>query len=171
MLIRGPVEAPDRANDRTAAGQRFGIYACGLGIPGCPIRMSPGYFSRPSSSIGTNSRTGEKWKGARTLHKPPGYRILDAESLRNLIAALPLREQLGGKPDSWTIEEVGDGNLNLVFLIRGAEGGFAAKQALPYVRLVGESWPLPLSRAHYERAALSRQAELAPGLVPAIHHL
>ena len=104
------------------------------------------------------------------MHKPPGYRILDAESLRNLIAALPLSKQLGGKPDSWTIEEVGDGNLNLVFLIRGAEGGFAAKQALPYVRLVGESWPLPLSRAHYERAALSRQAELAPGLVPAIHH-
>ena len=44
------------------------------------------------------------------------------------------------------------------------------KQALPYVRLVGESWPLPLSRAHYEYLALTRQAQLAPGLVPALLH-
>jgi 5-methylthioribose kinase len=36
--------------------------------------------------------------------------------------------------------------------------------------LVGESWPLPLSRAHYEYLALTRQAQLAPGLVPAVLH-
>ncbi len=44
------------------------------------------------------------------------------------------------------------------------------KQALPYVRLVGESWPLPLSRSHYEYLALMHQARLAPGLVPAVLH-
>jgi 5-methylthioribose kinase len=38
------------------------------------------------------------------------------------------------------------------------------------VRLVGESWPLPLSRAHYEHLALTHQARLAPGLVPAVLH-
>jgi 5-methylthioribose kinase len=38
------------------------------------------------------------------------------------------------------------------------------------VRLVGESWPLPLSRSHYEHLALTHQARLAPGLVPAILH-
>lgn len=77
---------------------------------------------------------------------------------------------LGGEPSSWAIIEVGDGNLNLVFIVKGARGGIAVKQALPYVRLVGESWPLPLSRAHYEYLALTRQAELAPGLVPAVLH-
>ena len=46
----------------------------------------------------------------------------------------------------------------------------AVKQALPYVRLVGESWPLPLSRSHYEHLALTHQARLAPGLVPKILH-
>ncbi|MDU2928326.1 S-methyl-5-thioribose kinase, partial [Bradyrhizobium sp.] len=69
-----------------------------------------------------------------------------------------------------SITEVGDGNLNLVFIVKGTSGGLAVKQALPYVRLVGESWPLPLSRAHFEHLALTHQGRLAPGLVPAIIH-
>ncbi|WP_439367190.1 S-methyl-5-thioribose kinase [Bradyrhizobium sp. DASA03005] len=99
------------------------------------------------------------------------YRILHEADLRAYLAGLPdLKELLGGEPASWAITEVGDGNLNLVFIVKGARGGIAVKQALPYVRLVGESWPLPLSRAHYEYLALSRQAQLAPGLVPAVLH-
>ncbi|MHC2618938.1 5-methylthioribose kinase [Bradyrhizobium huanghuaihaiense] len=99
------------------------------------------------------------------------YRILHEAALRDYLAGLPdLKAVLGGDPASWKITEVGDGNLNLVFIVKGAHGGIAVKQALPYVRLVGESWPLPLSRAHYEYLALSRQAELAPGLVPALLH-
>src|SRR5437660_1322949 len=99
------------------------------------------------------------------------YRILYEADLRDYLAGLPaVAARLGGDPDSWSISEVGDGNLNLVFIVKGASGGVAVKQALPYVRLVGESWPLPLSRAHYEYLALSRQAQLAPGLVPALLH-
>ncbi|MDF0516429.1 S-methyl-5-thioribose kinase [Bradyrhizobium yuanmingense] len=99
------------------------------------------------------------------------YRILHEADLRAYLAGLPdLKGLLGGEPASWAITEVGDGNLNLVFIVKGARGGVAVKQALPYVRLVGESWPLPLSRAHYEYLALSRQAQLAPGLVPAVLH-
>ncbi len=91
--------------------------------------------------------------------------------MRDYLAGLPdIAALLGGAPAAWAITEVGDGNLNLVFIVKGARGGIAVKQALPYVRLVGESWPLPLSRAHYEYLALSRQAQLAPGLVPALLH-
>ncbi|RTE92385.1 S-methyl-5-thioribose kinase [Bradyrhizobium sp. LVM 105] len=100
-----------------------------------------------------------------------GYRILHEADLRDYIAEIfDVAARLGGEPASWTITEVGDGNLNLVFIVKGARGGVAVKQALPYVRLVGESWPLPLSRAHYEYLALSKQAQLAPGLVPALLH-
>lgn len=99
------------------------------------------------------------------------YRILHEAALRDYLAGVPdLVALLGAEPVSWSITEVGDGNLNLVFIVKGDRGGVAVKQALPYVRLVGESWPLPLSRAHYEFLALSRQAELAPGLVPALLH-
>jgi len=99
------------------------------------------------------------------------YRILHEAALRDYLAGIPdLNALLGGDPAAWPITEVGDGNLNLVFIVKGARGGVAVKQALPYVRLVGESWPLPLSRAHYEFLALSKQAQLAPGLVPALLH-
>jgi 5-methylthioribose kinase len=100
-----------------------------------------------------------------------GYRILHEADLRDYLAGVPdLKALLGGEAASWSITEVGDGNLNLVFIVKGGRSGVAVKQALPYVRLVGESWPLPLSRAHYEYLALSRQAQLAPGLVPALLH-
>ena len=98
------------------------------------------------------------------------YRILHEADLRDYLAGLPDLEALLGDPAGWEITEVGDGNLNLVFIVKGRRGGVAVKQALPYVRLVGESWPLPLSRAHYEYLALAKQAELAPRLVPALLH-
>ena len=99
------------------------------------------------------------------------YRILHEADLRDYLAGLPaVAARLGGAPASWSISEVGDGNLNLVFIVKGDAGGIAVKQALPYVRLVGESWPLPLSRSHYEYLALTHQARLAPGLVPAVLH-
>src|SRR6202795_5067591 len=107
----------------------------------------------------------------RPLDASDQYRILRDTDLRDYLARLPVvATKLGGWPTDWSISEVGDGNLNLVFIVRGADSGMAVKQALPYVRLVGESWPLPLSRSHYEHQALTLQARLAPGLVPAVLH-
>jgi len=99
------------------------------------------------------------------------YRILRDADLREYLAQLPdVAARLGGSPTDWSISEIGDGNLNLVFIVKGTNSGLAVKQALPYVRLVGESWPLPLSRSHYEYRALVHQARLAPGLVPTVLH-
>jgi 5-methylthioribose kinase len=99
------------------------------------------------------------------------YRILRDADLRDYLAQVPaVALRLGGSAADWSIDEVGDGNLNLVFIVKGTSSGIAVKQALPYVRLVGESWPLPLSRSHYEHMALVHQAGLAPGLVPAVLH-
>ncbi|MEP1444077.1 MAG: S-methyl-5-thioribose kinase [Hyphomicrobiales bacterium] len=75
---------------------------------------------------------------------------------------------LGGSAESWSAEEVGDGNLNLVFIVKNGDKSVIAKQALPYVRLVGESWPLPLSRAYFEYQALKREADVASQFVPEI---
>jgi 5-methylthioribose kinase len=103
--------------------------------------------------------------------RPDEYRVLHDADLRAYLAQVPdVVARLGGKPQAWSISEVGDGNLNLVFIVKGTTGGVAVKQALPYVRLVGESWPLPLSRSYYEYLALVHQARLAPGLVPAVLH-
>ncbi len=107
----------------------------------------------------------------RDMKTPEGYQAHSAETLRGYLANVaPVARHLGGEPADWRIEEVGDGNLNLVFKVRNGEAGVAVKQALPYVRLVGESWPLPLSRAHYEHMALRLEAKYAPGLVPKVIH-
>ncbi|CAG7650968.1 Methylthioribose kinase [Paenibacillus solanacearum] len=67
--------------------------------------------------------------------------------------------------------EIGDGNLNLVFHISEPATGksIILKQALPYAKVVGESWPLTLDRARIESEALIIQESLCPELVPHVH--
>jgi len=79
-------------------------------------------------------------------------------------------DRLGGDIADWSAQEVGDGNLNLVFILKSPTSSVIVKQALPYVRLVGDSWPLPLKRAFFEYHALTRQARRDPGMVPEIYH-
>ena len=99
-----------------------------------------------------------------------GYLALTPDTLALRLGHLPvMRDQLGD-PTTWTIKEVGDGNLNLVFIVTGTAGAVIVKQALPYVRLVGESWPLPLKRSFFEFHALKRHAQRDPGRVPDIYH-
>ncbi len=99
------------------------------------------------------------------------YAALTDQTIRGFLASVPVASGiLGGDPSSWTVREVGDGNLNLVFIVKGPAGGVCVKQALPYVRLVGESWPLPLDRAYFEHEALRAQTAVVPHLVPKIHH-
>jgi len=70
-----------------------------------------------------------------------------------------------------TIEEVGDGNLNLVFIVKDVNGqGVVLKQALPYVRLVGPEWPMTPDRARLEAEAMEAHSTLAPSAVPVLHH-
>ncbi|WP_077617383.1 S-methyl-5-thioribose kinase [Bacillus sinesaloumensis] len=69
-------------------------------------------------------------------------------------------------------EEIGDGNLNLVFHITDVknEHGIIIKQALPYAKVVGESWPLSLKRATIEANALLSTADYVPSLVPKVYY-
>jgi 5-methylthioribose kinase len=103
---------------------------------------------------------------SQAAYKPLSVDTLP-ERLENVEA---IRERLDSHPRGWRVREVGDGNLNLVFIVETARGGLVVKQALPYVRLVGESWPLPLKRSFFEYHALTRQAQRDPGRVPAIYH-
>ncbi|MEK0083271.1 S-methyl-5-thioribose kinase [Benzoatithermus flavus] len=105
------------------------------------------------------------------LSIPEGYRALDDRTLAAYLAGLPaIRRRLGGDPESWRVSEVGDGNLNLVFIVEGPDGDICVKQALPYVRLVGESWPLDLKRAWFEHQAAVIQSRHAPRQIPEVLH-
>ncbi|MDG3578178.1 S-methyl-5-thioribose kinase [Rhizobium sp. YJ-22] len=98
--------------------------------------------------------------------------VFEALGIETLPARLggnaALQARIGADSSRWSVREVGDGNLNLVFIVTGETGSAIVKQALPYVRLVGESWPLPLKRSFFEYHALKRQAARDPGMVPEI---
>lgn len=97
------------------------------------------------------------------------YEILTPATVPSYIDAT---ESLAGIVDTSTLEvsEVGDGNLNLVFVCRdGAGNGICLKQSLPYVRLVGEAWPLTPERVIAEARALSIAASLTPHLAPVFY--
>jgi len=106
-----------------------------------------------------------------SLETPPGYRPLDEQSLPAWLAGLPeAASRLGGGPAEWKVAEVGDGNLNLVFLVEGPAAGVCVKQALPYVRLVGEGWPMTLKRAFFEHEYMRIQGPHVGRLIPEVYH-
>jgi 5-methylthioribose kinase len=99
------------------------------------------------------------------------YPILDPESVRGYAAAIDaVRERLDGPPEKWRIQEVGDGNLNLVFIVEGAGGSVCIKQALPYVRAAGPSWPMTPERAFFEYSYYEAVAPHVGRLIPDILH-
>lgn len=101
---------------------------------------------------------------------PPTYRMLDSESLRGLVGALEdVRALLGGRSEEWQVREVGDGNLNLVFIVEGPQGSVCVKQALPYVRAAGPSWPMSPERAFFENSYYSAIASHVGKLIPKIY--
>lgn len=76
--------------------------------------------------------------------------------------------EIGGGPDAWTVDEIGDGNVNMIFRLAGPRGQVLIKQAVPYLRCVGESWPLSLRRNFFERKAMEAHATFAPHYLPRV---
>lgn len=71
--------------------------------------------------------------------------------------------ELFGEHSKLTAAEFGDGNLNLVFRVVNDKGtSLIVKQALPYARCVGESWPLSTDRARIEAQVLQLHGRFCP---------
>lgn len=107
---------------------------------------------------------------------PSGYSRLNEEKIADYLAS---NSKLANflkinhlNKSELKITEVGDGNLNYVYIIEGPSGDFlVVKQALPYIRCVGESWPLTLRRAYFEYSALTEELKLTKGkFVPEVYH-
>jgi 5-methylthioribose kinase len=103
-------------------------------------------------------------------HPNDAYVILTASDVpAHLAARAPLAARLGGQQADWRVRDVADGNLNSVFLIDGPAGGLCLKQALPYVRVAGESWPMDVNRAFFEASYARRLAPFIGRLAPEIY--
>ena len=74
------------------------------------------------------------------------------------------------EPDTeFRIEEIGDGNLNMVYRVSDAlrpERSLVLKHAPPYIKILGPEYPLSIERLTYESRALDIYNRLASGTVP-----
>lgn len=99
------------------------------------------------------------------------FKPLNEHTLIEFIRTIPtLSSKLNNSFSDISIKEIGDGNLNLVFIVSNSTGSFIIKQALPYVRLVGESWKMTKERAYFESLALKEKGKLCPEHVPEVYH-
>ena len=74
---------------------------------------------------------------------PSGYKPLTCDTLPGYLSSrLTPSCEPGGLPEEWKVSEVGDGNLNMVFIVEGTHKTIIVKQALPWLRAGGEGWPL-----------------------------
>lgn len=101
------------------------------------------------------------------------FEALNASELTAYLQGIPAVYALLGEPAELDIAEVGDGNLNYVYFAsnaRAAEKSVVVKQAPPFLRLVGKTWPLGRERMEREVAALRRFGSLCPQHVPTVYH-
>ncbi|TKY50986.1 Methylthioribose kinase [Spatholobus suberectus] len=99
------------------------------------------------------------------------FRQLDEKTLIEYIKSVPsLSSKLANNLDDLSVKEVGDGNLNFVYIVSNPAGSLVIKQALPYVRCIGESWPMTKERAYFESLALKEEFRLSPEHVPEVYH-
>ncbi len=99
------------------------------------------------------------------------YEVLNINSVIEYAAGTPQISAILGNGD-YTAKEVGDGNLNLVFIVDNPLKGASVviKQALPYLRCVGESFPLGEQRMLFEIRSMLFYERSVPALVPQIYH-
>ena len=97
---------------------------------------------------------------------PHEYTFLDQDNIAEyLLSREDTRSRIDGHRLA-SIREIGDGNLNLVFHVLDEDGrGIILKQALPYVRMVGDGWPMTPERAAREAESLQAHHALIPDLV------
>ena len=98
------------------------------------------------------------------------YYIHDTNTIKEYLSELDVVKKYIGSKDTWEVQEIGDGNLNLVFIVRGDKGAVIVKQALPYVRKAGEGWPIDKIRAWFEYKALTIEREHVGDLVPEVYY-
>lgn len=100
------------------------------------------------------------------------YRALDDTSVLTYVREVEALGPFCGADANLCAKEVGDGNLNQVFIITNRTTGKSVilKQALPYLRVAGDNWPLTRERMKFETGALLFYGDVVADLVPEVLH-
>lgn len=87
----------------------------------------------------------------------------------DVIAFARQHSQLFSDQDQLQVEEIGDGNINFVYRVFSDSNSLIVKQALPYIRVIGEGWPLSQDRIRIEFEALKLAARHCESYVPEVY--
>ncbi len=100
------------------------------------------------------------------------YKELDVNSVLDFIIDIPsIKEYFGDA--SLNVAEIGDGNLNYVYIVRSdddANKALIVKQAVEYLRCVGEEYALSRERMSFEIRAMKKAYAILPKHIPKIYY-
>lgn len=100
------------------------------------------------------------------------YKVLDKKTVIDYLLEIPEIKDFF-KSDNIQAQEIGDGNLNFVYLVSlvdNKDKAMIVKQAVPYLRCVGEEFPLSRDRMTYEIRALKKFYKIFPSFIPIVYH-
>ena len=99
------------------------------------------------------------------------YKILTIDTVKEYILNLKEISEYLQNGDI-EIDEIGDGNLNFVYIVtnRDNQKSLIVKQAVPYLRIAGEGFPLSRKRMSYEIRALKFYEDNVPNFAPKIYY-
>ncbi len=100
------------------------------------------------------------------------YQELNETTIIDYVKTRPALNALFSSNARVTAKEVGDGNLNTVYILQNVDDpkeALVIKQALPYLRILGEGWKLTRERIRFETESLRLYNQYAPGLAPTIY--
>jgi 5-methylthioribose kinase len=100
------------------------------------------------------------------------YQILTADTVVDYLKSLPAMQSFFSNFSSLKVQEIGDGNVNFVYRIKDpvSSKSVILKQAVPYLRVAGESFPLTRERMNVEIMALKSSKAICPDMVPTIYY-
>ena len=101
------------------------------------------------------------------------YFQLNIGNLVTFLALLPEMQEQFSSFDNLEVTEITDGNMNYAFVVNNLDApseSVFCKQSPPYIKVMGEDWPLTRERMTAELRALSFQAKVSPHTAPTIYY-
>jgi 5-methylthioribose kinase len=101
------------------------------------------------------------------------YYQLTKTNLIDYLQSLPEIHRRFSSFDNLEVHEINDGNMNYAFVVTNkldTKQSVFVKQAPPYIKVLGEDWPLTRQRMTAEINALSYQASVCPEMVPEVYY-
>jgi 5-methylthioribose kinase len=101
------------------------------------------------------------------------YYQLTQTNLIDYLQLLPEVQRKFSSFDRLKVQEINDGNMNYAFVVTNTldtNQSVFVKQAPPYIKVLGEQWPLTRQRMTAEMNALNYQASVCPEMVPEVYY-